>query len=167
MACDCSVYNVTTTCMYPGNHTWGGGAAKSDTCKHSNISSKHLSTSSKVPQLPIPPSHMAMHNCKPSVANATQELSSRQTAGGHRGRTSPPQSSFGLHHKNRYSGELEGDKHVHKWTDVGICHAQLASYVLTCRLGLGCIGNTGCYRLFLELHEQLPADARGSVCICM
>ena len=38
-----------------------------------------------------------------------------------------------------------GDKHVHKWTGFGIRHTQLASYVLTCRLGLGCIGNTGCY----------------------
>ena len=63
----------------------GGGAAKSDTCKHSDIVQ---STSASHP----PPSHMA---------NATQELSSRQTAGGHRGRTSPPQGSFGLHHKNR------------------------------------------------------------------
>ena len=38
---------------------------------------------------------------------------------------------------------VEGDKHVHKRTGVGIRHA--ASYVLTYRLGLGCIGNTGCY----------------------
>ena len=32
------------------------------------------------------PSHMVMYNCKPSKANVTQELSSRQTAGGHHGR---------------------------------------------------------------------------------
>ena len=47
----------------------------------------------------------------------------------------------GRHHM--YSGELGRQA----CTQVNKCrHSSCtASYVLTCRLGLGCIGNTGCY----------------------
>ena len=89
--CDFSFWNVSTTLhyqwqwqcnhhMYPGNHTWGRGQLKCDTCKHSNIVQ---STSASHPH-----THMATFSGK-----STQDISSRQTAEGHRGQTSAPQSS--------------------------------------------------------------------------